>query len=45
MIGDFVDAVRTRRPCDPDFAEGLRVQQLCDAAVESAAAGGVRLSV
>ena len=30
MIGDFVDAVRTRRPCDPDFAEG-RVQQLCDA--------------
>ncbi|NDH12065.1 MAG: hypothetical protein EBY44_10140 [Actinobacteria bacterium] len=45
MIGDFVDAVRTRRPCDPDFAEGLRIQQLCDAAVESAAAGGVRLSV
>lgn len=45
MIGDFVHAVRTRRPCDPDFAEGLRIQQLCDAADESAAASGVRLSV
>ena len=45
MIGDFVDAVRTRRPCDPDFADGLRIQQLCDAAVASAAADGVRLPV
>ncbi|MEO0495574.1 MAG: Gfo/Idh/MocA family oxidoreductase, partial [Actinomycetota bacterium] len=45
MIGDFVEAVRTRRPCDPDFADGLRIQQLCDAAVESAAAGGARRAV
>lgn len=45
MIGDFVEAVRTRRPCDPDFADGLRIQQLCDAAVASAAADGARISV
>ncbi|MEM9520659.1 MAG: Gfo/Idh/MocA family oxidoreductase [Actinomycetota bacterium] len=45
MIGDFVEAVRTRRPCDPDFADGLRIQQLCDAAVASAEADGARLFV
>ena len=45
MIGDFADAVRTRRPCDPDFADGLRIQQLCDAVVESAASNGARITV
>lgn len=45
MIGDFIDAVRTRRPCEPDFADGLRVQELCDAAVASAAADGRLIDV
>lgn len=45
MIGDFVEAVRSRRPCEPDFADGLRIQQLCDAAVASAAADGARIPV
>ena len=45
MIGDFVDAVRTREPVRPDFADGLRVQQLCDAAAQSAASNGVMLEV
>ena len=44
MIGDFVDAVRPDAPAIPTSPRA-RVQQLCDAAVESAAAGGVRLSV
>lgn len=45
MIGDFVESVRSRRPCEPDFADGLRIQELCDAAVASAAAGGTRIQV
>ena len=45
MVGDFTDAVRTRRPCDPDFANGLRIQQLCDAASASASADGARIAV
>ena len=45
MIGDFVDAVRTGLRCDPDFADGLRIQQLCDAAVASAATDGARVPV
>ncbi|MGB1681971.1 MAG: Gfo/Idh/MocA family protein [Acidimicrobiales bacterium] len=45
MIGDFVQAVRTRQPCEPDFADGLRIQELCDAAVASAAADGTRIRV
>ncbi len=45
MVGEFIDAVRDRTPCTPDFAEGLRVQELCDAAVASASAGGGMLAV
>ncbi len=45
MIGDFVEAVRTRVPCSPDFNDGLRIQQLCDAAVASAAADGTMITV
>ncbi len=45
MIGDFVEAVRSRRPCEPDFADGLRIQELCDAAVASAEADGARIRV
>ncbi|MDG1878244.1 MAG: Gfo/Idh/MocA family oxidoreductase [Acidimicrobiales bacterium] len=37
MIGDFIRGVQTHQPCEPSFAEGLRIQQLCDAAVKSAA--------
>jgi hypothetical protein len=37
MIGDFIHGVQTHQPCEPSFAEGLRIQQLCDAAVKSAA--------
>ena len=45
MVGDFVTAVREQRPCEPDFADGLRIQELCDAAVRSAEAGGGLLDV
>jgi predicted dehydrogenase len=45
MIGDFIHSVRTRKPCEPSFVEGLRIQELCDAAVESAAVGGSAINV
>ncbi len=45
MIGDFITAVRTRKPCAPDFADGLRIQELCDAAAVSADAGGAMIRV
>lgn len=45
MIGDFVRAVQSREPTDATFADGLRVQQLCDAAVESAANDGALIVV
>lgn len=45
MIGDFVDAVRSGSTCSPDFAFGRRVQEVCDAAVASAAAGGTSVSL
>ena len=45
MIGDFIRGVQTRQPCEPSFAEGLRIQQLCDAAVASAAVGGAAVAV
>ncbi len=45
MIGDFLTAVRNNEPCEPDFADGLRIQQLCDAAADSAAAGGIPVEV
>ena len=45
MIGEFIDAVLSREPCTTDFAHGLRVQRLVDAAVQSASSGGALLSV
>ncbi len=45
MIGDFIGAVRSHTPCTPDFSDGRRIQQLCDAAVASAATGGGMLAV
>jgi len=45
MIGDFVSAVRTRKPATPAFADGLRIQQLGDAALASAAANGAMIPV
>ncbi len=40
MIGDWIDAIRDRRPCEPDLAEGARVQRLVDLAQQSAAVDG-----
>ncbi|NIR37710.1 MAG: Gfo/Idh/MocA family oxidoreductase, partial [Actinobacteria bacterium] len=40
MVGEFIDSVRSREPCSTDFAHGLRVQQLVDAAARSAAGDG-----
>jgi predicted dehydrogenase len=40
MIGDFIDAVRDERPCEPDFQEGARVQHLLALALESASLDG-----
>ena len=40
MIGEFVVAAGEGARCQPDFTEGLRVQELLDAAVTSAANGG-----
>lgn len=45
MIGDFVDAVRDGTRCEPDFAVGRRVQEVCDAAVASAAADGASVAL
>jgi len=45
MIGDFIHSVRTRKPVEPSFTEGLRIQELCDAAVASAAVGGTAVNV
>lgn len=40
MVGDFLRAVRDGTRCEPDFAEGARVQELLDLAVASASADG-----
>jgi predicted dehydrogenase len=40
MIGEWIDAVRSGTPRSPDLAEGARVQQLLDLAVESASSDG-----
>jgi predicted dehydrogenase len=45
MIGDFITAVQRGQRCEFDFGFGLRVQQLCDAAVTSAAAGGAPVAL
>jgi predicted dehydrogenase len=39
MVHEFVHAVARNQPILPDFADGARVQQLLDAAIESAATG------
>lgn len=36
MTREFITAIAEGRECSPDFSEGARVQQLVDAAVESA---------
>lgn len=40
MIGDWIDAIASGRPCEPDLAEGARVQRLIDLAQRSAALDG-----
>ncbi len=40
MTRAWATAASNKRPCDPDFTVGARVQELVDAAVTSAAAGG-----
>ncbi|MEM7337268.1 MAG: Gfo/Idh/MocA family oxidoreductase [Actinomycetota bacterium] len=45
MIGNFIDAARDGSRCEPDFSFGRRVQEVCDAAVASAASGGGMVSV
>jgi predicted dehydrogenase len=35
---EFIDAIRNERPCRPGFDDAVRVQQVMDAALESAAA-------
>ncbi|MGI9613532.1 MAG: hypothetical protein ACR2QO_11515, partial [Acidimicrobiales bacterium] len=40
MVGDFLTAVRDGTSCEPDFAEGARVQQLLELADESASLDG-----
>jgi predicted dehydrogenase len=40
MVGDWIDAIVAGGRCDPDLAEGARVQELLDAAALSAADGG-----
>lgn len=39
MTGDWVDAIAAGRPVKPDFADGLRVQRVMEAALRSAAEG------
>lgn len=45
MTRGWVDAIAAGSPVVPDFAEGLAVQRVLDAALASADAGGVRMSI
>ncbi|MCP5028985.1 MAG: Gfo/Idh/MocA family oxidoreductase [Actinomycetia bacterium] len=45
MIGEFVEAARDGQPCDPDFAAGLRVQELLEGAQRSIADDGRLVTV
>ncbi|HET9220008.1 MAG TPA: Gfo/Idh/MocA family oxidoreductase [Terriglobia bacterium] len=36
---EFVDAIRSQRPCRPDFYDGARAQAVVDAALQSAGTG------
>jgi predicted dehydrogenase len=40
MTGEWIDAIREGRPCQPDLAQGARVQRLVDLAQQSAALDG-----
>ena len=33
---DFFDAVVNNKPCEPDFVDGYRISQICDAIIKSA---------
>ncbi|HEY6288380.1 MAG TPA: Gfo/Idh/MocA family oxidoreductase [Nitrospiraceae bacterium] len=39
MVGEFVHAVANGQPMVPNFGDGARMQQLLDAAIESAETG------
>ncbi len=45
MIGEFIDAIIEGRTCEPDFAEGVRVQRLLELADKSAQQDGRLLPV
>jgi predicted dehydrogenase len=45
MARAWVSAVAAGRPCQPDLAEGARIQRLLDAAAASAAEGGGLIDV
>lgn len=45
MLGEWIDAVRDGRPCQPDLAEGARVQHLLELAVRSASLDGRLIDV
>ena len=36
MIGEWIDAIVNDHPADPDFTEGLEVQKVMAAAIQSA---------
>jgi len=40
MTGDWIDAIVNGRPCQPDLADGARVQRLIDLAQRSASSDG-----
>ena len=45
MVGEFIEAVRDGRRCEPDFGEGARVQRLLELAQRSADGDGRLLPV
>ena len=38
-LADFLTGLETGKPAQPDFRSGLRTQKVCDAVLQSAAAG------
>ena len=45
MTRGWITAIQEGRPARPDFADGLAVQRVLDAAVESSKSGGVHVPV
>jgi predicted dehydrogenase len=43
MTREWITAIAEQRHVRPDFADGLAVQRVVDAAVESADAGGIQV--